>query len=308
MANENIQNFNPETSIRNAAELVNNYQHGGIAPTLNKGYLAVSSALISETIEDLHKRIEYAKSLRNQLYSGLISGYTGYYYLKKLNDECREMKASAEMYENLSKTNFTSLYDKLSNAAVHLPNDDCEKEIRDIGVQYKNYFNTLKNDLGYGELNFAFKVEEYTGTVPSDIIAYPERNIDDPTRTFDSIPVGTPFCIIDSDNVMKNYVISELGFKLPGTYTVTSKDYSVLSGKLDFTKKVTEDYPESITLNLEASDSFVFQDGSADFPYRITNASQLANIMAIKPVNDDDDEDKRKEFIGKFFYSLYYNR
>ena len=307
MANENIQNFNPETSIRNAAELVNNYQHGGIAPTLNKGYLAVSSALISETIEDLHKRIEYAKLLRNQLYSGLISGYTGYYYLKKLNDECREMKASAEMYENLSKTNFTSLYDKLSNAAAQLPNADCEREIRDIGTQCKNYFNTLKNDLGYDELNFAFKVEEYNGIVPSDIIRDPEINVDDPTRTFDNIPVGTPF-IIDSDIVTKVYVISELGFKLPGTYTVTSKDYSVLSGKLDFTKKVTEDYPESITLNLEASDSFAFQDGSADFPYRITNADQLSKIMAIKPVNDDDDENKRKEFICKFFYSLYYNR
>lgn len=305
MANENIQNFNPETSIRNAAELVNNYQHGGIAPTLNKGYLAVSSALISETIEDLHKKIEYAKSLRNQLYSGLISGYTGYYYLKKLNDECREMKASAEIYENLSKTNFTSLYDKLSKAAAHCLDADCEKEIRDIGVQCTNYFNTLKNDLGYGELNFAFKVEEYTGIVPSDIITNPER--DDVTKTFDSIPVGTPFRI-DCEAVKKNYVISELGFKLPGTYTITSKDYSVLSGKLDFTKKVTEDYPESITLNLEASDSFVFQDGSADFPYRITNASQLSKIMAIKPVNDDDDENKRKEFICKFFYSLYYNR
>ena len=144
-----------------------------------------------------------------------------------------------------------------------------------------------------------------TGIAPSDIITNPE--LDDVTKTFDSIPVGTPFHI-NNDTVNKNYVISELGFKLPGTYTVTSKDYSVLSGKLDFTKKVTEDYPENITLNLEASDSFVFQDGSADFPYRITNASQLANIMAIKPVNDDDDENKRKEFIGKFFYSLYYNR
>lgn len=307
MANENIQNFNPETSIRNAAELVNNYQHGGFETTMKKkkGSLDDSSALISETIADLHKRIESVKLLRNQLYSGLISGYTGYYYLKKLNDECREMKASAEMYENLSKTNFTSLYDKLSNAAVQLPNADCEKEIRDIGAQCKNYFNTLKNDLGYDELNFAFKVEEYTGTVPSDIITNPE--LDDATKTFDSIPVGTPFRI-DNDTVKKDYVISELGFKLPGTYTVTSKDYSVLSGKLDFTKKVTEDYPESITLNLEASDSFVFQDGSADFPYRITNASQLSKIMAIKPVNDDDDENKRKEFIGKFFYSLYYNR
>ena len=109
-------------------------------------------------------------------------------------------------------------------------------------------FNTLKNDLGYDELNFAFKVEEYTGIVPSDIITNPELN--DATTTFDSIPVGTPFHI-NNDTVNKNYVISELGFKLPGTYTVTSKDYSVLSGKLDFTKKVTEDYPESITLNLE---------------------------------------------------------
>lgn len=307
MANENIQNFNPETSIRNAAELVNNYQHGGFETTMKKkkGSLDDSSALISETIADLHKRIESVKLLRNQLYSGLISGYTGYYYLKKLNAECREMKASAEMYENLSKTNFTSLYDKLSKAAAQLPNADCEREIRDIGAQCKNYFNTLKNNLGYDELNFAFKVEEYTGIVPSDIITNPE--LGDVTKTFDSIPVGTPFRI-DNDTVKKDYVISELGFKLPGTYTVTSKDYSVLSGKLDFTKKVTEDYPESITLNLEASDSFVFQDGSADFPYRITNASQLSKIMAIKPVNDDDDENKRKEFISKFFYSLYYNR
>ena len=103
MANENIQNFNPETSIRNAAELVNNYQHGGIETTMKKkkDSLADSSALISETIADLRKRIESVKLLRNQLYSGLMSGYTGYYYLTKLNDECREMKASAEMYENL---------------------------------------------------------------------------------------------------------------------------------------------------------------------------------------------------------------
>lgn len=295
MANENIQNFNPETSIRNAAELVNNYQHGGFAPTMKKGSLAVSSALISETITGLHKRIESVKLLRNQLYSGLISGYTGYYYLKKLNDECREMKTSAEMYENLSKTNFTSLYDKLSKAAAQLPNADCEKEIRDIGTQCKNYFNTLKNSLGYDELNFAFKVEEYTGTAPSGILTNPE--ISDATKTFDNIPVGTPFHI-DNDTVKKNYVISELGFKLPGTYTVTSKDYSVLSGKLDFTKKVTEDYPENITLNLETSDSFVFQDGSADFPYRITNADELKKIMAVKPVNDGDDDDKRKEFIS----------
>ena len=99
MANENIQNFNPETSIRNAAELVNNYQHGGIENTMKKkkDSLADSSALISETIADLRKRIESVKLLRNQLYSGLISGYTGYYYLKKLNDERREMKTSAEM-------------------------------------------------------------------------------------------------------------------------------------------------------------------------------------------------------------------
>ena len=295
MANENIQNFNPETSIRNAAELVNNYQHGGFAPTMKKGSLAVSSALISETITDLHKRIESVKLLRNQLYSVLISGYTGYYYLKKLNDECREMKSSAEMYENLSKADFTSLYDKLSNALLQVPDDKNEKDVRDIGVQYKKYFDMLKNDLGYSDLDFKFKVEEYTGTVPSDVITNPE--IYDADNTFDSIPVSTPFHIHNS-TVDKNYVISELGFKLPGTYTVTSKDYSVLSGKLDFTKKVTEDYPENITLNLETSNSFVFQDGSADFPYRITNADELKKIMAVKPVNDDDDGDKRKEFIS----------
>ena len=118
MANENNVYFEPDFSIENATNLVNNYRFDEKKTKKTDDKLRTSANKLINSISEIHDNIESLKLTRNKLYSTLLSGYVGYHYLKRINDECKDLKRSTALYNTIGQLKPNSLYDTLSIDAI----------------------------------------------------------------------------------------------------------------------------------------------------------------------------------------------
>lgn len=272
MANENNVYFEPDFSIENAANLVNNYRFDKKKAAKTEDKLRVSADKLISSVSEIHDNIENLKLTKNKLYSTLLSGYVGYHYLKRINDECKNLKHSTELYNNIGQIKPNSLYATLSEAAADMPSETALNEIRSVGNTCYSYFKTIAKDMGQDDLEFKFKVSQYSGS--SSVIENPDTWTD---KTWSDISTNTPFAIKNHD-----YIISELGIDVPGAYTVNSDEYPAMYGNFEFDKNASEDYPSSVTLDLKSTANFRLENGTFNLPYNIGTADELKDIMATK--------------------------
>lgn len=270
MANENNVYFEPDFSIENAANLVNNYRFDEKKAKKTDDKLRTSANKLISSISEIHDNIESLKLTRNKLYSTLLSGYVGYHYLKRINDECKDLKRSTALYNTIGQLKPNSLYDTLSKAAASMPSETALSEIHSVGNTCYTYFKTIAKDMGQDDLEFKFKVSQYTGS--SSVIENPDTW---DGKVWSDISANIPFTIKGHD-----YNISELGIDVPGAYAARSDEYPAMYGNFEFNKKASEDYPTAVSLDLKSVASFTLENGTLNLPYRIHTVERLQDVMA----------------------------